>query len=649
MKKQLTTSLFCCLCLFTLGSLVFTGCAGGDDLTPIADKGGSTDSGAATVIDPKTVADSLGGDGFDAWAEKNGWLTNNDLPIYGDAAAKKGGSLTYAFQEFPTALRPIGKDSRFQVVSVISGLVYETLLGLDAKTLKMTPALATHWKMSDDKLTYTFRLDPRARFSDGSSVTADDVIASYNIHADTTIEDPATNQRFSEGFERPTKISPLMVSVKVKKESWRNLMDFGGGLYIFPARYLNKLGGGKDFLARYKNDMIAGSGPYVLDKSKTEEGKFLALKRRTDWWQKDIAANVGMYNFDELRFPIVLNEDLILEKIKKGELDVYYANRSSWWKDHFEPSKNENVKRGLLQRRKIYNFDPKGTSGLAFNTRKAPFNDIKVRQAFAHFWNIDLLNKEIFLMEYERVVSYFQGSNYANPSNKLVPYNPAKGIALLNEAGWKKAANEPYFKKDGKIFEIDLNLFDKSQERVYIPLQDELKKIGIKLNLVQVTPQAGFQKVMNHDFIIHPQNWTGTPFPMPEDNFSSKRADQKESGNITGLKNAEIDALCDAYEKEYDPAKRIRMAQKMDSIAVLQQQYAFGWVAPFTFRGVYWNKLGMPKTGFDYAGNHLTNIFAYWWYDADKDAQLQAAKADKSKTMPVGPLEIDAFGRKAKK
>lgn len=645
MKKQFLSLSYFLLAAISIGFI--SSCGGGDEEVVVVNPSNTNTTSAG--IDLKSIPDSLGGEGFDVWSVAHGWETNKDIPIYGDPAAKKGGSMSYAFQEFPTALRPIGKDSRFQIVSVISGLVYETLLGMDTKTLKMLPSLATHWKVSDDKKTYTFRIDPRSKFSDGTPVTADDVVASYDIHADPTIEDPTTNERFSAGFERPVKISPLMVSVKAKKESWRSLIDFSNGLYIFPSKYLNKLGGGKDFLAKYKDDMIPGTGPYTLDKSQTKEGELLVMKRRTDWWSKDDPGVVGVYNFDELRFPIVLDEKLLLEKAKKGEVDIYSVNRSSWWKDEFDPAKNDNVKRGLLQRRKIYNFDPKGTMGFALNSREEPFNDIKVRQAIANLWNVDQLIEKLFFNEYERVSSYFQGSVYANPNDKLMPYNPTQAVKLLTEAGWAKKAGEPWLSKNGKIFEIDLAIFDPSQERIYTPFQDDLKKVGIKLNLVQLTPQAGFQKVMDHQFKIHSQNWTGTIFPQPDDIFSSKSADKKETANITGLKNKEIDALADAYEKEYNPAKRIALCQKMDSIAVLQNQYAFGWVAPYTFRGVFWNKFEMPKTGFAYGGDHLSNIFAYWWYDADKDAKLKEAMADKSKKLPVGTLDVDAYGRKSKK
>lgn len=85
-----------------------------------------------------------------------------------------------------------------------------------------------------------------------------------------------------------------------------------------------------------------------------------------------------------------------------------------------------------------------------------------------------------------------------------MPYNPTQAVKLLTEAGWQSWRTTS---KNGKIFEIDLAIFDPSQERIYTPFQDDLKKVGIKLNLVQLTPQAGFQKVMDHQFKIHSQTW----------------------------------------------------------------------------------------------------------------------------------------------
>ncbi len=522
------------------------------------------------------------------------------------------------------------------------GYIHETLLtpSLDEPFTEYG-LIAETVEVPEDRSWVIFNLRPQAKWHDGKAITAEDVVWSFNT---LVTEGAPSFKAYYHNVKSAEVLSPAKVKFTFDMAGNMELPLIVGQMPILPKHFYT------DGTHKFSESSLTpplGSGPYKI--GKVAPGRSIEYDRVTDWWGKDDPAAVGVYNFAELRFPIVLDEKLLLEKAKKGEVDIYSVNRSSWWKDEFDPAKNDNVKRGLLQRRKIYNFDPKGTMGFALNSREEPFNDIKVRQAIANLWNVDQLIEKLFFNEYERVSSYFQGSVCANPNDKLMPYNPTQAVKLLTEAGWAKKAGEPWLSKNGKIFEIDLAIFDPSQERIYTPFQDDLKKVGIKLNLVQLTPQAGFQKVMDHQFKIHSQNWTGTIFPQPDDIFSSKSADKKETANITGLKNKEIDALADAYEKEYNPAKRIALCQKMDSIAVLQNQYAFGWVAPYTFRGVFWNKFEMPKTGFAYGGDHLSNIFAYWWYNADKDAKLKEAMADKSKKLPVGTLDVDAYGRKSKK
>ena len=101
-----------------------------------------------------------------------------------------------------------------------------------------------------------------------------------------------------------------------------------------------------------------------------------------------------------------------------------------------------------------------------------------------------------------------------------------------------------------------------------------------------------------------------------------------------------IDDLSTQYEEEFDVAKRIKMVQEIDSLAVAENHYAFGWIAPYTVRAVYWNKFNHPKCGVTRIGDYEA-AFTLWWYDADKDAQLQKAKADKTLTMPK-PNDKDA-------
>lgn len=585
-----------------------------------------------------------GGNGFDNIAAKDGWETNADFEIYGDPKAVKGNSITMALQEYPATFRTIGKESRSQVISIIGAFMYEKLLGLDTKTLKYIPGLATHWKVSPDKRTFEFRLDPRARWSDGMPVTADDIIASFKLNIDQGIEDPSNNGTYSEGYEVPEKVSPYIVRVKTKKENWRLFLYFAASLDIFPAHHLDKIDGA-GYLKKYQYQPLPGTGPYQIDLNQTKQGELLVLKRRPDYWAANDRANVGTYNFDELRFIFVLDERLMLEKFKKGEFDFYQISKAQWWAEEFNPKNNDNLARGIMQKLKIYNFNPKGTSGLAFNTREEPFNDARVREAMALLWNFDQLNQELFYGEYEKCESYFQGSVYQNPNNPKSEYNPEKAIKLLAEAGWVKKDNEKFLTKNGKPFEVDLNVFGPSQERIFTPLQQDLGKVGIKLNLVTVTPQAGFEKVMKHQFKMHYQSWTGLTFPNPETSMHSKYADPLETNNITGFKNKRIDQLCELYDKSYDVQERVRLIREIDSIAVTEKHYAFGWVAPYSVRCAYWNKFDLPKCALTYTGD-FEGALALWWYNPNKAAQMEKGRTDKSVKMPINPTEIDCWGRK---
>ena len=134
--------------------------------------------------DPAVSADQ-GGKGFTG----QGWETNTDFDLIGDPHAVKGGTLRDWTINFPGTLRMAGPEWNTNVNYEINPIVYESLLGLHPTTLEWMPAIATHWQISPDKLTYRFRIDPNARFSDGTPVTSEDVIASWIFHTDKTLPD----------------------------------------------------------------------------------------------------------------------------------------------------------------------------------------------------------------------------------------------------------------------------------------------------------------------------------------------------------------------------------------------------------------------------------------------------------------------------
>src|SRR6185436_474540 len=127
-----------------------------------------------------------GGKGF----KGEGWETNTNYDLIGDPRAVKGGVFREFMADFPGTLRVTGPESNTTLNSMIQSSVYETLLFLHPTTLEYGPALATHWQVSPDKLTFRFRIDPNARFSDGTPVTTDDVVASWVFQTDKTLQDP---------------------------------------------------------------------------------------------------------------------------------------------------------------------------------------------------------------------------------------------------------------------------------------------------------------------------------------------------------------------------------------------------------------------------------------------------------------------------
>ncbi|HMS51498.1 MAG: hypothetical protein IPI59_10545 [Sphingobacteriales bacterium] len=632
------------LCLtVAFATFILTGCGGGGNET-VVESGGTT---KGVVVNLDSIPDSLGGKNFEAVAEKLGFKTNSNFTMYGDPNAKRGGKFTMCLDEFPPTYRAVGKDSHLQVLSIMTGLMWETLLGLDTKTMEYTPGLATHWKISEDKMTYWFRLDPRARWSDGNSVTSDDIIATFKLLTDAGIEDPSSNETYGANFETPEKVSPLLFKVKCKRENWRNILYFGGSMKVFPAKYLNKIDG-KGYLQQYQYQTFAVTGPYEIDYQKTKQPELLVIKRRADYWGKDDPGFAGTCNFDELHFMFVLDETLRREKFFKGEYDFYIVPKAKWWKEDFVADKDERIKRGLIQRLKVFNFNPAGTSGLAFNTREEPFDDKRVRQAFELLFDFEELNKTRFFNEYERCVSYNQGSVYANPNNPMPSFDPKKAASLLDEAGWKLASGQKVRTKNGKSLEIDLNMTQQSTQEVFTRYQQDLANAGVQLNFKNVTPQEDFKSVMKHQFKISYRNWTGLLFPNPVTSLHSKTADDLETTNITGMKNKRIDELCDLYDKSYDPAERIKLMQEVDGIAVAEKHYGWLWVAPYSVRALHWNKFGYPKSVFTYTGD-FDSALTLWWNDPEKEKTVAKGMNDKTVTMPINPEEVDFYGRRSSK
>ncbi len=631
--------------LLTLSLITFlTGC-GGDDPQGSGSEATATE-GSQAITMPKafegesgpdaSVPPEMGGPGFEEIAADSGWqdgsISEEMFQYINASNAKKGGRINGRIGDFPATFRYYGKDGSTTDIELINSLVYQTLIDVNPITLEFMPVIASHWKVGEDHQTYYFRINPNARFSDGYPVTVDDVIATHKLLSDEGILDPFRNQLYGEQYEAPQKISKYIFSVRSKEKNWKNMLYFGGML-ILPAHYIGDIDGAT-FLDKFQYKMPPGSGPYIMLDEDVNKGRSLVLTRLADWWGADSPFYSGRYNFDKIKLIAIEDDNLAYEKFRNGETDFFFANRSQWWKTKFD---FEEVKQGLIQKRKIYNDDPQGVQGFAFNMRREPFSDPRVRKAFTLLFNRAEMIDKIMYNEYEIADSYFPNSVYENPNNSKYRYNPEEAIKLLEEAGYTERNSNGILMKNGKPLRIELPA-QKSSAHIMTPVQQTLKQAGIQMDIRYVDFSQQIRLAQERNFDIMYLARTGLIYPNPTGSFHSKMADVDNTNNTPGFKNARADEIIDEELVTFDQKKRIALIRELDSILMEAQPFALTWSAPFQ-RIVYWNYLDQP----DFYINRIEdwrNVYTYWWYDAEKAAIVEKGKNDPSVTMEVGDVEV---------
>lgn len=577
--------------------------------------------------DPSVPAEQ-GGKGF----KGEGWQTNTDFDLIGDPRAVKGGAFREYILDFPANLRIAGPESNTALNFMIQPMVWETLLSLHPTTLDWMPALATHWQISPDRMTYRFRLNPNARYSDGMPVVADDVVATWNFLMDEGLQDPASRLVY-EKFNRPVAESKYIVSVTAREQNWRNFLYFAGSMYILPAHVLKNVNGAA-YLKEYNYKLLPGSGAYTVREQDVVKGQTVTIRRRNDYWAEKQRRNVGVNNFDEIREIVVRDQNLAFEMFKRGDIDHYFVNISRQWVQEMD---FDRVQRGLIQKRKIFNENPNGIQGLAFNTRRQPWSDKRVREALAYLLNRQQLIQKLFFNEYTPQNSYYSGGLYENPNNPKMAYDPEQALALLAEAGWKDRDSQGRLVRNGQPLTLEVLYADKGSEAWMTIFQEDLRRVGIGMNLRLVTSETMFQLVMQRNFDIVSMAWGGLLFPNPETSFHSRLAKLNNNNNITGFANARVDELLTAYDREFDQQKRVEIIREIDGILANEHHYILEWDMPFQ-RIAFWNKFGHPESYLTRVGDYR-DMTTLWWIDPQKDQRLAQAMRDNSQ-LAVGSTDV---------
>ncbi len=524
--------------------------------------------------------------------------------------------------------------------------------------------LAKEAEVSDDKLSVTFYLRPEAKFADGSSVTADDVVFSFG----TLKEKGHPQYGFAlKDVVKANALDAATVRYTFKGQLTRDLAMEVAVLPILSKAYYSKV----DF-TKTSLEPPLGSGPYQIHKYKP--GTYVSYKRRPDYWARDLAVNRGRYNFDFVRYEYFRDRTSELENLKSGNYNLREEFTSKDWATAYDIAA---VKDGRLKKRILKDASPSGAQGFFLNTRLAKFKDVRVRKALDLAFDFEWSNKNLFYGLYTRTASFFENSDMKAeglPSeaelvllepfrDKLpkavfeIPYLPPvndgtgniranlqQALSLFNEAGWSlvqeknKVANQAcgFFCKlfgggetqvttnilrngTGKPFNVEFLIYDSSFERVIAPYIKNLAAIGVQATIRRVDPAQYERRVKSFDFDIVTQRYVMrlTPGVELKNFWSSEAATADGSFNLAGISDPVVDALVDRVMAAKSRADLVTAARAIDRVLRASHYWVPHWYKA-SHNVAHWDRFSWPANKPDYN----RGIIDTWWLDSDKAQAL---------------------------
>ncbi len=557
--------------------------------------------------------------GGDEFFPRAGWQEKPDVAAVPDEALP-GGYYREAVGPSPKSLNYY-LDNNVMSAQVF-GLLYETLLSRDSDTLEETPQLASRWSISEDKRVFTFWIDPNARWSDGVKITAEDV--EWTWHAIMKPENLTGPFKLAlERFDAPQVLPDGGIRFRAKSVHWQNLLAIGG-MTILPKHAYEKL----DFnLINFEFPVV--SGPYRI--KELREGQQLILSKRADWWRRDYPVAQGVYNFEELRMRFFEDQQNAFDAFIKGELDAFIVYSAAQWYKIEE--RYAAVRNNWIVKNSVYNRQPIGMQGFAFNMRRPLFQDVRVRQALAHLLDRKTMNHTMMYDQYFLHRSYWEDlydDAHPNP-NPEYDYNPAKARALLAEAGWTvNPADGLLTNKKGEHFEFSF-LNRGGNDKFLAFFSEALKTVGIRMTIVNKDWSAWAKDMDEFNYDMTWAAWAMGIFKDPEGAWSSREATRKGSSNITGFSNPEVDALIEAQKSIFDLAQRNEILRKIDAILYANVPYILLWNINYT-RVLRWNRFGTPEAVFSKYGGDSGSYL--WWADPDLEEELNDAIKNETPLPP---------------
>lgn len=483
---------------------------------------------------------------------------------YVNADAPKGGRLVQSVIGTFDNLNPF--VPRGIAAQGINTLVFQPLMARSGDEPFSVYGLVAHSaRMPDDRSFIVFHINPRARFSDGQAISAEDVVFSFNL---LRAKGQAFHRSNYAQVTAATEINPLTVR-----------FDLAGGnretplilaqMPVLPAHLIDA-----DTFDQTTFQIPVGSGPYVV--AAVDAGRSITFRRNPDFWARDLPATRGLYNFDEIRFDYYRDVNTQFEAFKAGLYDVRVEQSAARWATAYDfPALAD----GRVIRETLPVGTPRPMEGFAFNGRRGALADVRVREALGYFFDFPWVNRQLFHGVYARTDSYFAGSPLSSagvPASAreralLVPFGvredilegrwrppeadgsgrdrvlARRGLDLLAQAGYT-LADGALRDGAGRPLAFEIMVKSRDEERLALNFAQSLTPAGIAANVRLVDEAQYWKRLLAFDFdaILYRWNVSASPGSEQLNRWSSAAADRPGSLNITGVKSPAVDVAIDA-------------------------------------------------------------------------------------------------------
>ena len=442
-----------------------------------------------------------------------------------------GGTLINAMAGEPSNLiAMIAGDS---ASSAIAGNIFNSLLKYD-ENLDYAPDLAESWEISNNQKTITFKLKKNLQWADGKPLTSADILFTWRL-----ITNPNTRTPYSSDYQLVKNAStPDPLTFKVTYESsYAPALDTWTSLHILPKHILKD----EDINNTFFSQRPTGSNYYKLDE--WISGQQVTIKAN----DKSI---LGAPSISKLISRIIPDTSSQFLELTADNIDVMNINPIQF--QRVFPARKD-----LQQKIALYKELGNGYTYLGFNLKKAPFNDIRVRQALNYAIDKDEVIKGVLLGLGEAISSpYKPGTRWNNPNLSPYPYNPTKALKLLKNAGYVKDKNGSLIKNGTPLkFEIITNQ-NKQREMTAVLIQRRLQEIGVEVS-IRVIEWASFVNrfIKTGEFDVVVLGWS---LSLDPDQYNIWHSSQQGPGqfNFLGYSNNRVDKLLELGRKELNPLKR---------------------------------------------------------------------------------------------